>query len=431
MLPSLIEFHFDTALSQAVAYLGSLLILAYGVWSGWRNAYGPIDPKTGKELPPTRDARIRRAALYGVIFAFVLYLGLSCALPSTAFLGKRGEGLPLHTYGLLLMGGFVAAVAVSARLAERDWGGVEGIRRRNDALDLALWVFIGGVGGSKLLFILVNLRETWEALGSALSDPMRFLGLLGGGLVFYGGLIGASFAVWWFCRKRQLPFLRFADIIAPTVALGQAFGRLGCFSAGCCWGHPTGDHLPWAVRFPGPGVARDLFGRISGTSALSFSSQFQDSKTWVVESTGEVFHHAVPGAVRVSDWVARHGTTLPIHPTQLYESLAQLLLFAGLIIFRSYKRFHGEIFALYLMFYAVIRSTVEVFRGDIERGKLDGFVRWIGADGLASAIPPEAWWNISISQFISLGMFAAGVALYLHGARKVQPLPPLAHAQPA
>jgi len=431
VLPSLIEFHFDTALSQAVAYLLSLLILAYGTWSGWRNALGKVDPKTGKESPPTREARLQRALLYGAVFALVIYIGLSYALPASAFLGKRGEGLPLHTYGLLLMGGFVAAVAVSARLAERDWGGVEGIRRRNDALDLALWVFLGGVGGSKLLFMIVNWRESLEAMGSAFSDPMRFLGFLGGGLVFYGGLIGASLAVWWFCRKRQLPFLRFADIIAPTVALGQAFGRLGCFSAGCCWGHAAGPHLPWAVRFPGPGVARDLFGRLTGTSALAFSSQVQDTKTWVVESTGQVFHQAVPGAVRVSDWAARHGTTLPIHPTQLYESLAQLLLFAGLMVARSYKRFHGEIFALYLMAYAVIRSVVEVFRGDIERGKLDGFLYRIGADALASAIPPEAWWNLSISQFISLGMFAAGVALYVRGARQVQPLPALARAQPA
>jgi phosphatidylglycerol:prolipoprotein diacylglycerol transferase len=431
VLPSLIEFHFDTAFSQAVAYFLSLLILVYGIWSGWRNAAGQLDPRTGKEAPPTREARIRRAGLYGVVFAAVLYLGLSYALPASAFLGKRGEGLPLHTYGLLLMGGFVAAVAVSARLAEREWGGVEGIRRRNDALDLALWVFLGGVGGSKLLFMVVNWRESLEALGSAFTDPMRFIGFLGGGLVFYGGLIGATFAVWWFCRKRQLPFLRLADIIAPTVALGQAFGRLGCFSAGCCWGHAAGTHLPWAVRFPGPGVARDLFGRITGTSSLAFSSQVQDTKTWVIESTGQVFHHAVPGAIRVSDWAVRHGTTLPIHPTQLYESLAQLLLFAGLMIARSYKRFHGEIFAFYLMAYAVIRTVVELFRGDIERGKLDGFLRQIGADALAAAIPPEAWWNLSISQFISLGMFAAGVALYIRGSRQVQPLPALARAQPA
>jgi phosphatidylglycerol---prolipoprotein diacylglyceryl transferase len=431
VLPSLIEFHFDTAFSQAVAYLCSLLILAYGISSGWRHAAGKVDPRTGKEAPPTREARTQRAVIYGAIFAIVLWFGLQYALPASAPLGKRGEGLPLHTYGLLLVGGFMAAVAVAARLAEREWGGVEGIRRRNDALDLALWVFLGGVGGSKLLFIIVNWRESMEAFGSALGDPMRFIGFLGGGLVFYGGLIGASLAVWWFCRKRQLPFLRFADIIAPTVALGQAFGRLGCFSTGCCWGHMAGDHLSWAVRFPGPGVARDLFGRLTGNSAIAFASELQDTKTWVMESTGQVFHQAVPGAVRVSDWVVRHGTTLPLHPTQLYESFAQLLLFAGLMIFRSYKRFHGEIFALYLMFYAVIRSTVEVFRGDIERGKLDGFLHRIGADGLAAAIPPEAWWNFSISQFISLGMFAAGVALYLHGARKVQPLPPLAQAQPA
>src|SRR5678815_2485465 len=149
----------------------------------------------------------------------------------------------------MLMAGFAAAIMVSARLAEREWGGAEGVRRRNDAMDLAVWVVIGGIVGSKILFILVTPKDFLEALGSG--SLWKILGALGGGFVFYGGLIGAAFAVWWFCRERKIDFLRFADVIAPTVALGQAFGRLGCFAAGCCWAvsythlraHETPEHL--------------------------------------------------------------------------------------------------------------------------------------------------------------------------------------------
>ena len=420
MLPTLILFRFDTPFSQAVAYILAVLFLGYGIWAGWRHAPGSTDPKSGKPVPPTREERMRRAAAYAVSFGVVLYLGLHYALPPGAFLGEKGEGLPLHTYGLMLMAGFVAAIMVSARLAEREWGGKEGLRRRNDVMDLAVWVVLGGILGSKVLFILVTPKDFLDGLASAFRDPSRLIGALGGGFVFYGGFIGAGAAVWWFCRKRNLPFLRFADVIAPTVALGQAFGRLGCFSAGCCWGKPASVHLPWAVRFPGAGRALDLFGHPTG-GAIAWSSQAEEMKRWVIESTGQVFDHPVPGSVRVADWVAQHGTTLPIHPTQLYESLAQLLLFVALMIARRYRRFHGQIVALYLIGYAIIRSTVEVFRGDAERGTLHKYLE---------QVPLDAWWNISVSQLISLVMFALGVTLLARRSSAAGQLP-ASGAQPA
>ena len=419
MLPTLIDIRFDTPFAQGVLYLVAVLLLAYGIWAGWRNAPGRFDPKTRKELPPTREQRTQRAVIYGVLFTVLIYLGLHYALPSTAFLGSKGEGFPLHTYGLMLMAGFAAAILVSARLAEREWGGAEGIQRRNDAMDLAVWVVLGGIGGSKILFILVTPKDFVDALGSG--SLWKVLGALGGGFVFYGGLIGAALAVWLFCRARKIPFLRLGDIIVPTVALGQAFGRLGCFAAGCCWGKPASIHLPWAVRFPGSERALTLFGQHTG-GAIVWDSQAQDMHRWVIESTGQVFDHAVPGAIRISDWVAQHGTSLPIHPTQLYESLAQLLLFVALMIARKYRRFHGQIVAMYLIGYAIIRTTVELFRGDFERGTLHKLI---------DQVPLDAWWNISTSQFISLVMFALGVTLLVRGASASRELPAASGAQPA
>jgi phosphatidylglycerol:prolipoprotein diacylglycerol transferase len=286
-------------------------------------------------------------------------------------------------------------------------------------MDLAVWVVIGGIVGSKILFIIVTPKDFLDALGSG--NPGKVLSALGGGFVFYGGLIGAGLAVWWFCRARKIPFLRMADVIAPTVALGQAFGRLGCFAAGCCWGKPASLHLPWAVRFPGAGRALDIFGQHTA-GAIATDSQSQELRRWVIESTGQVFDHPVPGAMRISDWVAQHGTSLPIHPTQLYESLAQLLLFVGLMIARRYRRFHGQILALYLIGYAIIRTTVELFRGDFERGTLHKLI---------DQVPLDAWWNISTSQFISLVMFALGVTLLVRRSSATRELPTPSGAQPA
>jgi len=418
VLPTLIQIRFDTLVSQVVAYLLSALLLGYGIREGWRNAPGSLDKK-GKELPPTREQRASRATVWGVLFLIVLFLGLHYALPSTAFLGGKGEGLPLHTYGLMLMAGFVAAILVSARLAQREWGGAEGVRRRNDAMDLAVWVVVSAFVGSKILFIIVTPKDFLDGLKHLFTDPSRLVSALGGGFVFYGGFIGAAAAVWWFCRERKIPFLRLADVIAPTVALGQAFGRLGCFAAGCCWGKPASLHLPWAIRFPT--AAHDLLGHLTG-GAIAASSQLEDTRRWVIESTGQVFDHAVPGAIRVSDWVARHGTTLPIHPTQLYESLAQLLLFVGLMIARRYRRFHGQILALYLIGYSIIRTTVEMFRGDFERGTLHQVI---------DQVPLDAWWNISTSQLISLVMFALGVTLLVRRPSAAGELASASGAQPA
>lgn len=421
MLPTLIQIRFDSPFSQGLAYVLSVLLLGYGLWAGWRNAPGSIERKSGKELPPTKEQRLQRAAIYGVLFAALIVVGLRYALPRDAVLGGKGEGFPLHTYGLMLMAGFVAAIMVSARLAEREWGGAEGARRRNDVLDLAVWVVVSAFVGSKVLFILVTPKDFLEGLGSVFRDPSRLMGALGGGFVFYGGFIGATAAVWWFCRDRKIPFLRLADVIVPTVALGQAFGRLGCFAAGCCWGKPTSVHLPWAVRFPGAGRALDIFGQHT-SGAIAWSSQAEELKRWVIESTGQVFDHPVPGAIRIGDWVAQHGTTLPIHPTQLYESLAQLLLFVALMIARRYRRFHGQVLALYLIGYSIIRSTVELFRGDFERGTLHQLIE---------AVPLDAWWNVSISQLISLVMFALGLTLLVRRSSASREVPSAPGAQPA
>lgn len=482
MIPVLYKFALDTDGSRMMLYLVALGLIAYAAWSGWRNALGPIDAKTGQPGNPTREERIRRAVMFGVIGTGLAALGLYYALPEVPILGMkgRGEGIPIHTYGVLVGGGFISAVTLSAWLAVREWPGPEGIKKRDQIFDLAFYVFIGGIVGSRELFVLVNYKKystspnPAEAYGTILDlivlaalivgvvgrerffqkDTARkllenafmifivtFLGgrvlfslgkgglgslpdMLGGGLVFYGGLIGAALVALWYTKKEGIEFLRLADIAMPTVSLGQALGRLGCFSAGCCWGDVTTKaKAPFAVNFPGPN-AMNLFGGLGGTPSLAYSSQVETTADqggrYVVEATGLVTNGPVEGSVQIAQWASQHGHTLPVHPTQLYESLGQLCLLVALLTLRQYRRFHGQIFATWLMCYAVLRSTVELFRGDLERGTLHSMLEFFGLDGLASAVPFGAWYNISVSQFISICMFSLGAYILARNLRELK-----------
>jgi phosphatidylglycerol:prolipoprotein diacylglycerol transferase len=132
------------------------------------------------------------------------------------------------------------------------------------------------------------------------------------GFVFYGGFIAASLTAVAYTRVKRLSFAKLADVFAPSVALGHAFGRMGCFFNGCCYGTPCS--LPWAVRFPRP--------------------------------------HVMAG--------------IPVHPTEIYEALGNLVIFAGLSALYRHKRFDGQIWWLYVLGYGVLRFIVEFFRGDYD-----------------------------------------------------------------
>ncbi|HYI01185.1 prolipoprotein diacylglyceryl transferase [Hyalangium sp.] len=419
MLPILVHLTFGSLWSQLLLYAVALGVVGSIARNGWKGAQGLVTEK-GPQAEVKRGDRVQRALLFGGIGAALAWFGLKYALPASAFPGGKGEGIPIHTYGVLLATGFFCAASVAARLARDEWRKVEwvdgkgfvdteGPLRREQVLDLGFWVLVGGLVGSRVLFILVNWKDYAKDLSSIFS--------LGGGLVFYGGLIGAAGAAYAFSRVNGMDFLRLADLAIPTVSLGQALGRLGCFSAGCCWGGPAGSHTHLAVRFPGSGVAKDLFGRLTGSGSTAFHSQAADPR-YVIEATGEILPQAAPGAVRISEWVAQHGTTLPVHPTQLFESVGQATLFVGLLFLRRHRRFHGQIFSLWLMAYAVLRSTVELFRGDTERGTLHGLLS-DSVPALARWVPLEAWYNISTSQFISLCMFTFGATLMYQRTRRL------------
>jgi len=270
--------------------------------------------------------------------------------------------LPLHTYGVMIATGFVGAIALAQREARRQ--GQDGDRIG----DLAFWVLVSALVGSRLYFIAVNWRDyfgdnAWIAFHGARLP--RVLAVWEGGLVFYGGFIAAALTAFLYMRRHGMRFLPHADTLIPSVALGHFFGRIGCFAAGCCWGAVSHAHLPWLAKFPPASLAYQTFASRANAAELIAPDRL---------------------------------TTMPIHPTQLYESFGELALFALLVfVVRPAKRFHGQVLATWLMAYAVLRTVVELFRGDLERGVVAG---------------------LGVGQWTSMVIFAAGALVWAVGRRQ-------------
>jgi phosphatidylglycerol---prolipoprotein diacylglyceryl transferase len=247
--------------------------------------------------------------------------------------------LTIHTYGLLLAAAFIAGIWITSRNAKK--AGIS-----SDLIwNMGLVVIFSALVGAKILLLVSDFQYYSQNFREIFSlSTLRSMG------VYYGGLILALASAAWFLAKKHLPFWTMADLAAPGIALGQAIGRLGCLSAGCCYGKPT--HLPWGITFADPYAYNNV------------------------------------------------GVTLniPLHPTQIYESLGTLLLFVFLMWRLPRKRINGQIILEYLALYAVLRFVIEFFRGD-ERG----FVLY----GL-----------LSTSQFIAVLTTLGSVAAYCFMLRR-------------
>ena len=243
------------------------------------------------------------------------------------------------TYGVLVALAFLAALSVISRLARRA-------SLDSDAVvNLGIVCGLSAIVGAKIMMYLVDIPYYANHHGEIFS-----LSSLQAGGVFYGGLIAALIAAVVYVRRRKLPALRTADVFAPGIALGHGIDRLGCFAAGCCWGLPT--KLPWGVTFTNP-LAQQLVG--------------------------------VPLDVK-------------LHPTQLYESAAEFLIFG--ILYWRIRRQHapGAIISLYLILYSTARFLVEFVRYHEQPNPFGG--------------------PLNTSQWISLALAALGAAYFIH--RRIQ-----------
>jgi phosphatidylglycerol:prolipoprotein diacylglycerol transferase len=244
-----------------------------------------------------------------------------------------GDTLKLHTYGLMIFLGFIVGLNLAQRYARQIGEDDERIA------DMGFWLLAWGLVGARTLFIIVN----WSTYSS---DPLKIFKIWEGGLVFYGGFLGALGYFLWAVRAHRLnPWLT-GDIIIPSLALGHAFGRLGCFAAGCCWGRPVDHHL--GANFPAASEA--LIGSGGATGSLAYQGMAANGEIPLAAAGGLLQH------------------TPDLHPVQLYESFGELSLFFILVMWRNRKAFHGQILLAWLMLYPILRSVMETFRGDKARG---------------------------------------------------------------
>jgi phosphatidylglycerol:prolipoprotein diacylglycerol transferase len=234
--------------------------------------------------------------------------------------------LTIRAYGVLVAAGFLLGLGLAVKQAKK-----EGIPP-NKIVDIGFYILLSAIIGARLFFILLNISHYMK-------NPLDIFKIWEGGLVFYGGVLFAVPTVIWYVKKNALRIWNTADLFAPSIAIGHAIGRIGCFFAGCCYGKPV-EGLPWAVTFTDP-------------NSLAI-------------------------------------TGIPIHPTQLYESLGEFFNFFILITLRRHKSFNGQLFMSYILFYSVLRFIVEFYRGDVDRGFI------------------TSW--LSISQGISILMFLVSIA---------------------
>src|ERR1700704_4044862 len=228
----------------------------------------------------------------------------------------RIGSFPINTYGVFLALAFLCAILIAVKLAARDGLPKEKI------YDLCLWMLLASLVGSKLLMLFTEPEYR--------DHPLQLLSLdfLRSGGVFYGGLLGAILAGYLLMRRYKLPWWKTADACAPGIAIGNFFGRQGCFSAGCCWGKPTS--LPWGVRF------------------------------------SELGHEVTGVPIDVK-----------LHPTQLYESFAMVFVFFFLLWLHKRKKFSGQVILAYVMIYATLRFLIEFVRDD-PRGDIFGLTTMTG-----------------------------------------------------
>jgi phosphatidylglycerol:prolipoprotein diacylglycerol transferase len=247
---------------------------------------------------------------------------------------------PVYTYGILLAAAYLLGLQLAVWRAKHR--GVDPAR----VMDLGIWIIIAALVGAKLLLIVVD----WDYYRS---NPREIFSLVRSAGVFYGGLVVATITGFALMRRYRLPVWTTADLYAPGIALGHVIGRMGCFFAGCCWGKPT--DLPWAITFTNPAAAINV---------------------------GTPLH-------------------VGLHPTQLYEAGAELLILVLLLTTeRRGRTFAGRTFWLYMLLYAITRFVIEIYRGD-PRGEILG---------------------MSTSQFFSVLLLPISVGMLYWLSRRNQPV---------
>lgn len=242
--------------------------------------------------------------------------------------------VPIYSYGVMLGLSLVVGWYLTLGLAERD-----GLPRETMANNYVITA-IAAVVGSRVLYIVTNLHE-FDTLGSMFA--MRR-----GGLVAYGGFLGGFVGSYFYLRRHKIPLLPWADVAVPSLASGLMITRIGCYLFGCDFGQPLSATAPeWLKKV----------GSFPHWPEGTLDNNARGAPAWV--------HHHNQGLIPDD---ASH--SLPVHPTQLYESLVGAGLLVLLLVSRRHQKFRGQIFLLFTFAYGVCRYLLEVLRDDLERGSI-------------------------------------------------------------
>lgn len=387
-----------------------LLLLGTGIWAA-----------RAVKRPGGREELMAALPMLGLIAVAILFLPR--VFP---------DGFPVRGYGLMLI---VAAVSGL---------GMAYIRARQAGINpdlifsLALWMFVLGIAGGRVFYVI----EYWETNYAHLPLRTAFIEALkyaNGGLVVYGALVGATIAFLLFVKRHRLPTLAMADMIAPSLVVGLAFGRIGCLLNGCCYGGVA--DVPWAVTFPQQGAALysppygaqiaggDFYGMhlaenggqimvarvMPDTAAAKANLERGDQITHLASveiaslaDAASIFSQTLAGEhtlpIRFADKAEvvlpaqeLPERSLPVHPTQLYSATTAALI--GWLLWSYYpaRRRDGEVFALLITVYPIARFMLEMIRVDESS--------FMGT-------------GLSISQNVSLLLLAAVAGLWIYLLRQ-------------
>ncbi len=331
------------------------------------------------------------------------------------------NGIPLYGFGTMLFLAFVASMWVAAKRSAKE--GVSSDR----LFDLAIWVFVCGIIGARIVFMI--------QYDVPLADWYKFWQ---GGIVFYGSAIGGwvGYGLAWLLsfRKYHIPTMKIADIIAPAVCVGLMVGRVGCLLNGCCYGHvcTDGGGLSYPLltapardlvvgqgyqtlagftlheaNLAMPASERAIVGAIEPNSPAAKAGLERGDVIWKandediadVQQLRRFFMNWPRGETKLALEVERSGRkvdlppftprSLPLFPTQLFESISMGLLFFLLLAFIPYRQYYGEVFVVLMLGYAVHRFFNETLRDDTA----------------------PVLGNLTLSQVGSVGVFAVAIVL--------------------
>ncbi len=367
---------------------------------------------------------VRRQGLNAETQSFLPVMALVAAV--IVFLMPRlsepGLGLPVRGYGVMMLAGIVAGVGLSLRRARERGIDPEHI------YSLAFWMVACGLVGARAYFVI---KEWSNFQRPTLAETLlAIVNIPEGGLVVYGSLLGGVLAFVVYTLRHRLSMLSVADIVAPSMMIGLALGRIGCFLNGCCFGGEC--DWPWAVRFPwqspphiqhvrgglvylhgikivadeqdkpivkdvAPNSLAAAQGLKAGQRILlvqglpAVNARFVEDALLSIPANESQVTIVTEGATEPRRWTLSLADerSRPIHPAQLYATIGALLVVVLLLAWEPYRRADGEVFAMFLVVYPTLRFVEEMLRRD----------------------EPE-YGGLKIAQWISVGLIAAGTVLW-------------------